>query len=78
MCGFDRADVVIAIGYDFVEYSPSHWNPDKKRIIHIDVAPSEIDEYYMPEAEIVSEIKDSLKALTGVLKEKRDSRYILH
>ncbi|MEK6678860.1 MAG: acetolactate synthase large subunit [Nitrospirota bacterium] len=72
MCGFDRADVVIAIGYDFVEYSPSHWNPDKKkRIIHIDVVPSEIDEYYMPEAEIVSEIKDSLKALTGVLKGKK-------
>ena len=72
MCGFDRADVVIAIGYDFVEYSPSHWNPGKKkRIIHIDVVPSEIDEYYMPEAEIVSEIKDSLKALTGVLKGKK-------
>ena len=72
MCGFDRADVVIAIGYDFVEYSPSHWNRDKKkRIIHIDVVPSEIDEYYMPEAEIVSEIKDSLKSLTGILKEKK-------
>lgn len=72
MCGFDRADVVIAVGYDFVEYSPSHWNRDKKkRIIHIDVVPSEIDEYYMPEAEIVSEIKDSLMALTSVLKGKK-------
>jgi acetolactate synthase-1/2/3 large subunit len=31
-CGFDRADLVIAIGYDIVEYHPSLWNPnhDKK------------------------------------------------
>ena len=25
--GFDRADVVVAVGYDLVEYSPSRWNP---------------------------------------------------
>ncbi|MBI3354748.1 MAG: acetolactate synthase large subunit [Nitrospirae bacterium] len=72
MCGFDRADVVIAIGYDFVEYSPDKWNYNKdKKIIHLDVVTSEIDEYYMPEVEIVAEIKDSLKALTSILKGKK-------
>jgi len=31
-CGFDLADVIIAVGYDLVEYAPSFWNPgrDKK------------------------------------------------
>ncbi|MFZ3089735.1 MAG: acetolactate synthase large subunit [Nitrospirota bacterium] len=72
MCGFDRADVVIAIGYDFVEYSPDKWNYNKdKKIIHLDVVTSEIDEYYIPEVEIVAEIKDSLKALTSLLKGKK-------
>lgn len=72
MCGFDRADVVIAIGYDFVEYSPDKWNYNKdKKIIHLDVVTSEIDEYYMPEVEIVAEIRDSLKALTPLLKGKK-------
>ncbi|WP_446880459.1 thiamine pyrophosphate-binding protein, partial [Phormidesmis sp. 146-33] len=26
-CGFDQADLVIAIGYDLIEYSPKKWNP---------------------------------------------------
>ena len=72
MCGFDRADVVIAIGYDFVEYSPDKWNSNKdKKIIHLDVVPSEIDEFYIPEVEITAEIRDSLKALTALLKGKK-------
>ena len=72
MCGFDRADVVIAIGYDFVEYSPDKWNYNKdKKIIHLDVVTSEIDEYYIPEVEITAEIRDSLKALTSLLKGKK-------
>ncbi len=40
-CGFDRADVIIAVGYDMVEYHPNRWNPDgHSRIVHIDSAPA--------------------------------------
>ena len=28
-CGFDRADVIICVGYDMVEYHPNRWNPDR-------------------------------------------------
>src|SRR5207302_3098547 len=28
MAGFEVADLVIAIGYDLVEHSPEHWNPN--------------------------------------------------
>ena len=28
LSGFDRADLVICVGYDLVEYAPSSWNPD--------------------------------------------------
>ncbi|MBI4699220.1 MAG: acetolactate synthase large subunit, partial [Nitrospirae bacterium] len=46
-CGFDKADLVIAIGYDPVEFSPEYWNPDKdKKIIHIDFTPAEVDAHY--------------------------------
>ena len=27
-CGFDRADVIISVGYDMVEYHPNRWHPD--------------------------------------------------
>src|SRR6185503_13351802 len=37
LSGFDRADLVVSVGYDLVEYAPARWNPDgRKRIIHID------------------------------------------
>ena len=37
LSGFDRADLVIAVGYDQVEYAPERWNPDgRTRILHID------------------------------------------
>ena len=40
MAGFDEADVVIAVGYDLVEHSPEHWNPNRdKRIVCIDSGP---------------------------------------
>lgn len=69
MCGLDKADVVIAVGYDFVEYAPKAWNSDKKkRIIHIDTLPSEVDEFYTPEVEVLGEIGDSLASLSETAK----------
>src|SRR5207253_59012 len=48
-CGFDRADLVIAAGYDPVEYAPKLWNPDRtKTIVHLDFTPAEVDQDYPP------------------------------
>ncbi|MEM8831367.1 MAG: acetolactate synthase large subunit [Cyanobacteria bacterium P01_G01_bin.19] len=61
-CAFDEADLVIAIGYDLVEYSPKKWNPEKdKKIIHIDETRSEIDSSYIPFVEVCGDISDSLQ-----------------
>ena len=39
-CGFDRADVIICVGYDMVEYPPSLWHPSKDRqIVHVESPP---------------------------------------
>nr|WP_199333747.1 acetolactate synthase large subunit [Oculatella sp. FACHB-28] len=60
-CGFDNTDLVIAIGYDLIEYSPKRWNPTGEiPIIHIDDTPAEIDSSYIPAAEVVGDISDSL------------------
>ena len=64
MAGFDDADVVLAIGYDLVEHSPEHWNPRRdKRIVCIDSLPAEIDEYFMPEVELVGDLYHTLTRL---------------
>ncbi|MGS2723172.1 acetolactate synthase large subunit [Porticoccus sp. GXU_MW_L64] len=60
-CAVDAADLVIAIGYDMVEYHPSLWNPDgNKEIVHIDFLPAEIDESYHPEVEVVGDLAHAL------------------
>lgn len=60
-CGFDRADLVIAIGYDLIEYSPKKWNSDSKiPIVHIADTHAEIDSSYIPVVEVVGDISDSL------------------
>src|SRR4051812_41899570 len=64
MAGFDEADVVLAIGYDLVEHSPEHWNPGRdKQIICIDSVPAEIDEYFVPEVELIGDIYHVLTRL---------------
>lgn len=60
-CGFDRSDLVIAVGYDLIEYSPKKWNPNGTiPIIHIGMEPAEIDSSYIPLVEVVGDISDSL------------------
>jgi acetolactate synthase-1/2/3 large subunit len=57
LAGFDDADVVIAVGYDLVEHKPEHWNPRaNKKIVVIDTVAAEIDEFFMPEVELVGDI----------------------
>ena len=63
-CGFDRADLVIAVGYDLIEYSPKKWNPNATiNIVHIGETPAEVDSSYMPIAEVVGDITDSLEEI---------------
>jgi acetolactate synthase I/II/III large subunit len=64
MAGFDEADVVLAIGYDLVEHSPEHWNPNRdKKVICIDSVPAEIDAFFMPEVELVGDLYHILTRL---------------
>lgn len=64
LCGLADADVVIAAGYDMVEFAPRLWNPNgDKRIIHVDTLPADVDKKYLPEVEIVSEIGEALRVL---------------
>lgn len=63
-CAFEESDLVIAIGYDLVEYAPAYWNTNRdKKIIHIDFTEAEVDEYYHPELEMVADIAGTLWGL---------------
>ena len=61
----EEADLVVCVGYDLVEWSPEVWNRDcAKRILHVDSTAAEVDRYYLPSAEVVGEIGDSLRTLS--------------
>jgi acetolactate synthase-1/2/3 large subunit len=66
MAGFGDADVVIAVGYDLVEHAPEHWNPrGDKRIVLIDTVAAEVDEFFIPEVELVGDIAHVLARLAA-------------
>lgn len=61
LAGLKEADLLIVIGFDFVEKLPKEWNTEKTPILHIDTLPAEIDEYYPVEVELVGDIKQTLR-----------------
>jgi acetolactate synthase I/II/III large subunit len=66
LAGFDDADVVIAVGYDLVEHAPEHWNPHAdKQIVMIDTVAAEIDQFFLPEVELIGDIAHVLARLAA-------------
>jgi len=71
-----EADVVIAVGYDLVEWAPVLWTPKRDKIVvHIDSTAAELDGHYQPSIEVIGELDESLKALAELVnpRAERDS-----
>ena len=63
-CGFDRADVIICIGYDIVEYPPRLWHQTgDRKIIYIDTLPAEVDASYNLTDGVLGDFKITLSQL---------------
>ncbi len=75
-CGFQRADLIVCVGYDLVEYPPSLWHPTADRlIVHIDIEPAEVDAHYAVGLGVVGDIRDSLERLTGRIEPREGHRF---
>lgn len=71
----DECDVVVAVGYDLVEYSPVLWNKaGGKKIVHIDFSPAEIDEHYPVTVDVVGDIADALWQINEAINAKRGNK----
>ena len=67
--GFEKADVIICVGYDLVEYHPHLWHPTQDRkIIHIDTSPAEVDAHYPLAVGVIGDIKHSLTRIAELSK----------
>jgi acetolactate synthase-1/2/3 large subunit len=71
----DECDVVIAVGYDLVEYAPAFWNRGmEKKIVHIDFTPAEVDTAYPVTVEVVADVADALWQICEKLGEDHKSK----
>lgn len=82
----EESDLLIVVGFDFVEKLPKDWNKKQRPILHIDPLPAEMDERYPVRGELVGDLVETFTTLnkldliskswvpSGNLKEKiRDS-----
>ncbi|MCG8594975.1 MAG: acetolactate synthase large subunit [Kiloniellales bacterium] len=76
---FKKADLIISVGYDLVEYAPGFWNPERdKQIVHIDFEPAEIDEAYPVSVDICADVADALWQINERVNEVRGEDLPLH
>jgi acetolactate synthase-1/2/3 large subunit len=72
-CGFDRADVIICVGYDMIEYHPCLWHPEKHaQLLHIDQTPAEVDEHYILAAGVIGDVGESLRRIGELARPQRE------
>ena len=65
--GFEKADVIICVGYDLVEYHPHLWHPTADRkIVHIDSSPAEVDGNYPVAVGVTGDISHSLQRIADI------------
>ncbi|HMD93700.1 MAG TPA: acetolactate synthase large subunit [Trebonia sp.] len=66
--GFDRADVIIAVGYELQEFNPVRINPGgTTNIIHVHRFPAEVDAHYDVAVGLTADISESLNALRAAM-----------
>ncbi|MBZ5750368.1 acetolactate synthase large subunit [Metabacillus rhizolycopersici] len=69
---FYRADLVITIGYDPIEYGAKKWNPLQSPIIHININEHDIDRYYPVKATLLGDLSVNLQSLTDQLQQRNE------
>jgi acetolactate synthase-1/2/3 large subunit len=73
--GFDRADVIVAVGYELQEFDPVRINPTgETRIIHVHRFPAEVDAHYDVSVGLHANIGHSLEALASAVDQRFEAR----
>lgn len=64
-----ESDLVIAIGYDPVEYEPRNWNKNvDKELVVIDSVRAQLDKNFQPQRELIGDISQTLEFLLPYMK----------
>jgi acetolactate synthase-1/2/3 large subunit len=68
-CAIERADLIINVGHDVIEKPPFFMENEEgaTEVIHLNFFPSEVDDTYFPQLDVVGDIASSVDALTEAL-----------
>lgn len=62
------ADLVIAVGYDLVEFAPARWNQkNDAKVVHISTTQAHINKYYQCDVEVVGDVSDALNRIVDAM-----------
>ena len=60
----EKADLVIAVGYDIVEYAPLKWNRENLHdILNVDSRACHVNKLFQPGVEVIGDISNSLRSI---------------
>jgi acetolactate synthase-1/2/3 large subunit len=62
-CAIERADLIINIGHDVIEKPPFFMQEGGTKVIHINFLPSQVDDTYFPQLDLVGDIASSIQTL---------------
>ena len=65
-CAIDRADLIINVGHDVIEKPPFFMSNKEgaTKVMHVNFFPSEVDDTYFPQMDVVGDIAGNIKKLT--------------
>ena len=68
-CAIDRADLIINVGHDVIEKPPFFMENDENaaKVLHINFNPSEVDDTYFPQLDVVGDIAASMEKITNAI-----------
>ncbi|WPR77276.1 acetolactate synthase large subunit [Algoriphagus sp. NG3] len=70
----NESDLIINVGHDTIEKPPFFMRKeDKRKVIHLNFFPAEIDEVYFPQLNVIGDIANSVLELTEALKPNANS-----
>lgn len=71
-----RSDLILTVGYDFIEVDVKLWIKKGAEVVHIDYLPADVDESYSASVEVLGNIGVILDALTKLSKGRRRSQLL--
>lgn len=68
-CAIQRADLIINVGHDVIEKPPFFMenHPDATKVMHVNFFPSEVDDTYFPQLDVVGDIAGNIEQMTNAI-----------